>query len=58
MRELTGDITSGRFADEWDAERDSGYAQLRALKEQHAGSAVRDFEADLRTRLGPNVSPT
>ena len=58
MRELTGDITSGRFADEWDAERDSGYAQLRALKEQHAGAAVRDFEADLRTRLGPNVSRT
>jgi ketol-acid reductoisomerase len=58
MRELTGDITSGRFADEWDAERDSGYAQLHALKEQHAGAAVRDFEADLRTRLGPNVSRT
>ena len=25
MRELTDDIASGRFADEWDAERDAGY---------------------------------
>ena len=28
---------------------------LRALKEQHAGPAVREFEADLRRRLGPAV---
>ena len=27
----------GRFADEWDAERDAGYPTLTALKEQHAG---------------------
>ncbi len=33
--------TSGRFADEWDAERDAGYPHLRELKEQHAGPAVR-----------------
>jgi ketol-acid reductoisomerase len=52
MRELTADITSGRFADEWDAERDAGHATLRALKEQHCGPAVRDFEDDLRRRLG------
>jgi ketol-acid reductoisomerase len=56
MRELTGDITSGRFADEWDAERDAGYPRLRALKEQHAGPAVRAFEAEIRTRLGPAVN--
>jgi ketol-acid reductoisomerase len=55
MRGLTDDITSGRFADEWDAERDAGYPRLKALKEQHAGALVRDFEADLRRRLGPNV---
>jgi ketol-acid reductoisomerase len=55
MRELTGTITSGDFADEWDAERDSGYPTLTQLKEQHAGPAVRDFEADLRTKLGPKV---
>lgn len=55
MRELADYIESGRFADEWDAERDSGYPNLTELKAQHAGEAVRDFEADLRRRLGPGV---
>jgi ketol-acid reductoisomerase len=55
MRALVDDIASGRFADEWDAERDAGYPRLQALKEQHAGPAVREFEADLRRRLGPGV---
>ncbi len=58
MRALTDDIASGRFADEWDAERDAGYPRLQQLKEQHAGPMVREFEADLRRRLGPNVSTT
>jgi ketol-acid reductoisomerase len=58
MRGLTDDIASGRFADEWDAERDAGYPQLEALKEQHAGPAVREFEAELRRRLGPGVTRT
>jgi len=55
MRSLADDIESGRFADEWDAERDAGYPRLQALKEQHAGPAVRQFEAELRARLGPGV---
>jgi ketol-acid reductoisomerase len=55
MRGLADDITSGRFADEWDAERDAGYPRLTQLKEQHAGAPVREFEADLRRRLGPNA---
>jgi ketol-acid reductoisomerase len=55
MRALADDITSGRFADEWDAERDAGYPTLNRLKEQHAGPAVREYEADLRRRLGPGV---
>jgi ketol-acid reductoisomerase len=55
MRALADDIESGRFADEWDAERDAGYPRLTALKEQHAGPAVREFEAELRTRLGPGA---
>jgi ketol-acid reductoisomerase len=57
MEELTDDIASGRFADEWDAERDAGYPNLAALKEQHAGPMVREFEASLRERLGPRVTP-
>jgi ketol-acid reductoisomerase len=52
MRALAEDIESGRFADEWDAERDSGYPTLTKLKELHAGPAVRQFEADIRARLG------
>ena len=52
MRELTDDIASGRFADEWDAERDSGHARLRSLKEQHCGPAVQEYEAALRRELG------
>jgi ketol-acid reductoisomerase len=56
MRALTDDIESGRFADEWDAERDAGYPTLTKLKEEHAGPAVREFEADLRRRLGPGVT--
>ena len=55
MRKLADDIDSGRFADEWDAERESGYARLRALREEHAGPAIREFEAELRRRLGPGA---
>ncbi len=56
IRALADDIDSGRFADEWDAERDAGYPRLAALKEQFAGPGVRAFEAELRTRLGPGVA--
>jgi ketol-acid reductoisomerase len=55
MEELTGDIESGAFADEWDAERDAGYPKLVALKEQHAGPMVQAFEEDIRTKLGPKA---
>jgi ketol-acid reductoisomerase len=56
MRGLADDIEAGRFADEWDAERDAGYPTLTELKEQHAGPAIREYEADLRRRLGPRVA--
>ena len=52
MRRLVDEITSGRFADEWDAERDAGYPNLVELRERHAGPAVRDFEESLRRQLG------
>jgi ketol-acid reductoisomerase len=55
MRELADDIESGRFAVEWDAERDAGYPRLSDLKQRHAGPAVREAEADLRRRLGPGA---
>lgn len=56
MEQITDDIASGAFADEWDAERDAGYPRLAALKEAHAGPMVREFEASLRERLGPKVA--
>ena len=52
MRRLVDDIASGRFADEWDAERDAGYPKLVTLRERHAGPAVRSFEEALRRELG------
>jgi len=53
MRQLTDDIASGRFADEWDHERDAGHKRLAELKEQFCGALVREFEAEIRRRLGP-----
>ncbi len=55
MRRLTEDITSGRFADEWDAERDAGHPRLAALKDQHCGPAIQAMEEGLRTQLGSNA---
>jgi ketol-acid reductoisomerase len=52
MRELTADIESGRFADEWDAESEAGHPKLAALRGEHAGPAIREFEAQLRRVLG------
>ena len=52
MRELVDDITSGRFADEWDAERDSGYARLEDLRAKAMAPEILSFEDDLRSRLG------
>ena len=52
MRELVGDITSGRFADEWDAERDAGYPVLEALRSKALAPEILAFEEDLRLKLG------
>jgi ketol-acid reductoisomerase len=56
MKQLTENITSGRFADEWDAESEGGYKKLEELSEQHAGADIQAFEDDLRNRLGPRVA--
>jgi len=52
MRDIVEAIADGRFADEWDAERDEGYPRFHALKEAAVGPGVRKFEQDLRTKLG------
>jgi ketol-acid reductoisomerase len=55
MRELADDIESGRFADEWDSESAAGHPRLEALKQQHAGPAIRAMEEGIRRKLGPAV---
>ncbi len=57
MKELVADITSGRFADEWDRERERGHPRLAALKAEHCSAAIRELEAELRRRLGPGSRP-
>jgi hypothetical protein len=32
--------------------RDNGFATFHALLEEHAGAAVKEFEQDLRRKLG------
>jgi ketol-acid reductoisomerase len=52
MRELVDHIASGRFADEWDAERDAGYPNLESLRARAMAPEILAFEADLRSKLG------
>jgi ketol-acid reductoisomerase len=52
MRDVVANIAAGRFADEWDAERDAGHPALRELKAASLPPEVQAFEADLRARLG------
>ncbi|HTT86355.1 MAG TPA: hypothetical protein VMF60_03210 [Acidimicrobiales bacterium] len=56
MRELVDDIASGRFADEWDAERDAGYPRLEELRAKAMAPEILAFEADLRSRLGEGAT--
>ena len=56
MRALADDIESGRFAEEWDAESRAGHPRLKALKDQHAGPAIRAMEEEIRRKLaGPDA---
>jgi len=55
MRSIVAEIADGRFADEWDRERDAGHARLHALKGEACSPAILAFERDLRTRLGELV---
>ena len=57
MNGLVEDIASGKFADEWDRERDAGYPNLERLREQYAGAAVREFEEGIRRELGETSVP-
>ncbi len=57
MREVLSEIESGKFADEWDAERDAGYPNLQRLRAEKLSPEVVAFEQDLRARLGEQAKP-
>jgi ketol-acid reductoisomerase len=52
MRDIVEGVASGRFADEWDAERDAGFAEFERLKSAAVGPEIVEFERDLRRQLG------
>lgn len=56
MKEILNDITSGKFADEWDAEAESGYQKLKELRDIHASKDMQDMEHDLMCKLGPRAN--
>ena len=52
MRELVDDISSGRFAAEWEAESRAGHPRLAELRAAHAGPGIQEFEDSVRRALG------
>jgi ketol-acid reductoisomerase len=56
MREIVDNIRSGRFADEWDAERDAGHPTLARLKADAIPPDMLAWEQELRQQLGEGVS--
>jgi ketol-acid reductoisomerase len=57
MREVLSEIESGKFADEWDAERDAGYPNLERMRAEKISPEIVAFEKDLRARLGEGAKP-
>lgn len=57
MRRLVGKITDGSFADEWDAERESGHPTLERLESEITSGEFEQWEADIRSRLGETSVP-
>jgi ketol-acid reductoisomerase len=55
MKQATGKITSGEFADEWDREAEAGYPNLQSLLKKHTGPDLVAFEKATREKLGPGV---
>jgi len=52
MRRLVEKITDGSFADEWDAERDSGHPTLARLEGEISSGEFEQWEEQIRGRLG------
>lgn len=56
MRDIVEGIADGRFADEWDAERDAGHPTLERLKAEALPPELFEFEAALRRQLGERAT--
>lgn len=56
MRTIVAEISDGRFADEWDAERDQGHPTLQKLKADAVGPEVVAWEKELRATLGETAT--
>jgi ketol-acid reductoisomerase len=56
MREVVDEIATGRFADEWDAERDAGHPTLQRLKAEALPPEMTEWERELRGELGELVA--
>ena len=52
MRSVVDGITSGRFAEEWEAERAAGSPRFEQLKREAVGPEMVAFERALREQLG------
>jgi ketol-acid reductoisomerase len=52
MREIVANIADGGFAKEWDGERDANHPTLDRLREAALPPQLREWERDLRTKLG------
>ncbi|MDX1511058.1 MAG: hypothetical protein R3249_06910 [Nitriliruptorales bacterium] len=57
MRRLVERITDGSFADEWDAERDSGHPTLVQLEADLSSGEFEQWEQEIRSRLGETSVP-
>lgn len=55
MRELLEVVRSGKFAEEWEAEREAGYPRLEELRRVYAGPELAAWEKEFRTVLGEGV---
>lgn len=56
MRDIVEGIASGRFAEEWRAERDAGGSTFDRLKQEAVGPDIIAWEAELRSQLGEGAA--
>jgi ketol-acid reductoisomerase len=55
MREIVANIADGGFAEEWDGEREANHPTLDRLRDEALPQSLRDWERELRSRLGEGV---